>query len=255
MKKALQEEIELHKKLSQVYDYRYEAEFSKMYLAYWNDVMSECLPKNKKQSVLECGCGTGPFLKDLVKVYKSVVGMDSSIDMLKKIPIEQNNLKITVGDIENLQFKDKVFDIVICRETLHHVPRPQTAFCEISRILKPGGIFILSEACDDSVILRLPRLIFYTFSSKFGKNHKSFSSNQLKDYSENVNFFIEKTKYLGYIGLPLCIMPDFFPILKYIPFKRFITRALISIDKFLAKVPFLKKQAFDIIIQAKKSKI
>jgi len=252
MKKTLQNEIELHKKLSEVYDYRYETEFSKLYLGYWNEAMSEYLPLGRKLMVLECGCGTGPYLKDLIKRYDRVVGTDLSLEMLKRIDMVGKNIEITVGDAENLHFKNNTFDVVVCRETLHHLSNPQEALCEISRVLKPGATVVLSETCNDSILLRLPRVILYKLSSKFSDNHKAFYSKQLKDYCKNANLAFEKSRYLGYVGLPLCIMPDFLPLLRYLPCQRFITRALIGLDKFLAKLPIIRRQAFDIIIKLKK---
>lgn len=253
MQKILKEEIKLHRKLSRVYEYRYASEFSKMYLDYWNTSMSAFLPYGNHLRVLECGCGTGPYLKDLVIRYERIIGMDASFDMLKKIDIERNKLKVTVGDIENLQFKDNSFDIVICRETLHHVSRPQIAISEISRVMRPGAIFVLSEVCADSLFLKLPRYILYRFSGKFTDNHKTFSSKQLKNYCKKVNLRIEKSRNFGFIGFALCTMPDFLPILKFIPFRKFITRILICIDDFVSRVPIVNRQAFDIIVQARKS--
>ena len=46
---------------------------------------------------------------------------------------------------ENLPFEDKVFDVVIAKDTLHHFSDAEKALSEISRVLKPGGLFIVSE--------------------------------------------------------------------------------------------------------------
>jgi SAM-dependent methyltransferase len=46
---------------------------------------------------------------------------------------------------ENLPFEDIVFDVVIAKDTLHHFSNTDKALSEISRVLKPGGIFIVSE--------------------------------------------------------------------------------------------------------------
>lgn len=46
---------------------------------------------------------------------------------------------------ENLPFENSVFDVVIAKDTLHHFSDTQKALSEISRVLKPGGVFIVSE--------------------------------------------------------------------------------------------------------------
>ena len=42
-------------------------------------------------------------------------------------------------------FADKAFDIVITRYALHHFPAIKVTFREISRVLKPNGMFFLSD--------------------------------------------------------------------------------------------------------------
>lgn len=46
---------------------------------------------------------------------------------------------------ENLPFENSVFDLVIAKDTLHHFSNTEQALSEISRILTPGGLFIVSE--------------------------------------------------------------------------------------------------------------
>ena len=51
------------------------------------------------------------------------------------------------GDKECLPFRDGVFDMVACNDTLHHGDLEKTAE-EVFRILKPGGVFISTrEPC------------------------------------------------------------------------------------------------------------
>lgn len=49
-----------------------------------------------------------------------------------------------VSDIENIPVNDNTFDCIICTEVLEHVPEPILAIREMSRILKPGGILLMS---------------------------------------------------------------------------------------------------------------
>jgi SAM-dependent methyltransferase len=49
-----------------------------------------------------------------------------------------------VGDILNLSFPDKSFDTVVSTQVLEHVEKPWVMISEIARVIRPGGICILS---------------------------------------------------------------------------------------------------------------
>lgn len=49
-----------------------------------------------------------------------------------------------VSDILNIPVSDKSFDVILCSEVIEHVPDPISAIKEISRILKPGGILLIT---------------------------------------------------------------------------------------------------------------
>lgn len=49
-----------------------------------------------------------------------------------------------VGDIQHMPIADQSFDTVFSAEVLEHVPDPDQALREIFRVLKPGGMFVMS---------------------------------------------------------------------------------------------------------------
>jgi SAM-dependent methyltransferase len=49
-----------------------------------------------------------------------------------------------VGDARALPVRDAAFDLVLCTEMLEHVPEPQRAIDEMHRVLKPGGLLVLT---------------------------------------------------------------------------------------------------------------
>lgn len=107
------------------------------------DYIKEIVGKDKEIKLLDLGCGTGRF--SLLFVYKlgySVVGADTSKEMLKKAIIKDKNRKIQweIQDAQSLKYSDKTFDIVFISHLLHHVDRPIDVVKESFRVLKPGGI-------------------------------------------------------------------------------------------------------------------
>lgn len=58
------------------------------------------------------------------------------------------------GDGMRLPFREEQFDVVLCLETLEHVPRPRELAAEIMRVLKPDGICVLTTPARLRFLLR-----------------------------------------------------------------------------------------------------
>ena len=94
--------------------------------------------------VLDAMCGTSNLLKESTKKYPNCdyFALDFSIGQLKNIPLEINKIQASVIA---MPFDDKSFNKIFIRSGLHDLPRKmhRNALCEIQRILKEDGIFIL----------------------------------------------------------------------------------------------------------------
>jgi ubiquinone/menaquinone biosynthesis C-methylase UbiE len=60
------------------------------------------------------------------------------------VDIDPTRLPDTVGDAHELPFDDKSFNYILCTEVLEHLHTPQQAISQMFRVLKPGGILILT---------------------------------------------------------------------------------------------------------------
>lgn len=56
----------------------------------------------------------------------------------------ENGREIMHVDLEKTHFPDNYFDVIMTSEVFEHVARPYKAFQEIYRILKPGGIHVMT---------------------------------------------------------------------------------------------------------------
>ena len=95
--------------------------------------------KNKK--VLDMGCRDGILTRHFIE-QNEVTGLDIDQHALEAC---KNNLNIeTVWADFSLQIPlpTSSFNAVIAGEVIEHLPYPEVTISEVSRILKPGGLFI-----------------------------------------------------------------------------------------------------------------
>jgi ubiquinone/menaquinone biosynthesis C-methylase UbiE len=106
------------------------------------------LTAHVKQSdkVLEIGCGTGYFTKEIIKTGASVTAIDISQELLS-IAIEgikEANVNFVIENAYELSYGDNSFDSIVGSSVLHHLEVEKAIF-EMYRVLKPGGSLFFTE--------------------------------------------------------------------------------------------------------------
>lgn len=100
--------------------------------------------------VLECGCGTGNFWdSEVVPKSLSLTLTDLSPGMVDQAvgKAKAKGFESVIGqecDVQSLPYDDDSYDIVLANHMLYHVPDPDKALAEISRVLRPGGKLLAS---------------------------------------------------------------------------------------------------------------
>jgi 2-polyprenyl-3-methyl-5-hydroxy-6-metoxy-1,4-benzoquinol methylase len=100
--------------------------------------------------VLEIACGRGALAAYLATLGASrVVAVDLSpvaVELTRRMASERHldQVEAAVGDIQDMSYETSSFDIVISCETVEHVPDPVRAVAELARVLKPGGVLLLT---------------------------------------------------------------------------------------------------------------
>lgn len=116
--------------------------------SYYNELSNKVLAALKDcDNVLDNGTGTGILAKRLAEHGKTIVGIDSSEAMLSiaRSKVSLNKLlTFDLGSSEHLPYKDKTFDGVACINVLFYLDNPMQALKESYRVLKAGGIFVVS---------------------------------------------------------------------------------------------------------------
>ena len=101
----------------------------------------------KGKRVLEVGVGLGVDFWGWVKSGARATGVDLTSrairltrEHLDRRGISRGAYHLSQTDAESLPFCSHVFDLVYSWGVLHHTPRTEKAFREVSRVLAPGGV-------------------------------------------------------------------------------------------------------------------
>jgi cytosine/adenosine deaminase-related metal-dependent hydrolase/ubiquinone/menaquinone biosynthesis C-methylase UbiE len=104
------------------------------------------LPDFRGRDVVDFGCGTGRWLETVASQQtRSLVGVDSSAEMLavarRKVPSAQ----LIQADISNARLGEDSFDIVLGSFLLGYVDDLERLGRKIRQMLRPGGLVVFSD--------------------------------------------------------------------------------------------------------------
>ncbi len=92
--------------------------------------------------ILDAGCGPGNFVSRL-KSFGSVCGTDYSNEALLYC-LRKHAIPAFRSSLETISIKNESFDAVVSLEVLEHIENDQTVLREYYRLLKPGGVGLIS---------------------------------------------------------------------------------------------------------------
>jgi 2-polyprenyl-3-methyl-5-hydroxy-6-metoxy-1,4-benzoquinol methylase len=110
---------------------------------------------------LDAGCGTGTLARCLATRGCSVLGVDAASDMVAAARTAQaenysDRLSfVRIATIARLALDDRSIDGILCSSVLEYVPDPSACLSEFSRVLKPGGLLLVSIPNRNSVVRRM----------------------------------------------------------------------------------------------------
>ena len=140
--------------------------------------------------VLDVGTGTGIVAHAISPFVAEVVGIDLSSDMLAYAWASRvANEVFEEGDVHKLYFPDNRFDKVTARMIFHHlIEGGDQAMRECYRVLKPGGVMVLSEGVPPDRSLG----DWYTRMFALKEERLTFFENDLVDLIRSGGFEVER---------------------------------------------------------------
>ncbi len=110
------------------------------------DSIAAALPKNGRLKVLDAGCGEGHLLNRMHEKYpdNDYYGVDVTKVALERAKERVPFAKLEPMDLSDLKFADESFDVVTITEVLEHIIDYENIAPELVRVLKKGGVLIIT---------------------------------------------------------------------------------------------------------------
>ena len=120
----------------------------------WKEQLKRLLSGNQTLKVLDIGTGPGFFTIILEELgYTKITGIDVSNKMLEvakeniqKYGKEHSSIQLMQMDAQKLEIESESFDIIVSRNVTWNLEKPQQAYSEWLRVLKPNGRLFIFDA-------------------------------------------------------------------------------------------------------------
>lgn len=108
---------------------------------------SLAVPFTRQKTVLDIACGEGYGSNLLAAGAEFVFGVDISETTIAeaRIKYKSANISFLPGAADRIPLENSSVDVVVSFETLEHHDKHTEMLTEIKRVLKPGGILIMSS--------------------------------------------------------------------------------------------------------------
>lgn len=162
-------------------------------------IMLDMVAHEEKTNVLDVGCSMGLFVAEIAKksanhaigvdMYTRVFQLANLIASYEKVAEKTSFL---IGDGQTLPIRNNSIDVVLCGEVIEHLRNPRKLLNESMRVLRPGGVIIISTPNGGN--------LFFTFIKKLGYHYKphfrEYTFSELTTLANTCKMRIEEIKFI-----------------------------------------------------------
>lgn len=208
------------------------------------------LDPQSTDSVLDVGCAAGRQLFQIADKIKEGHGTDIAQTFVDAGNAHARskgitNVSLTQGVVEHLPFPDSSFDKVVCAEVLEHVYNKDEALLELRRVLKPGGILVITvpnmnaDATWWGRLLRAFRVRSFVSLEQFSEEEiarhgdahvREFTHRSLVDWVMGQGFTLRDVRSVSFIDGPYGDS-----ILRVLLHFTFFRRWIINLEHFISR--------------------
>jgi ubiquinone/menaquinone biosynthesis C-methylase UbiE len=183
-----QESVEAARRRFDRWAGRYEKDRRSRWMVGMQERALDALELRGEDRVLDVGCGTGAAVRCAARVVGRAVRVDLSPAMIERArtwPDLPSNIQFRVGESGRLPVQNGEFTAMLCTNSFHHYPDPDTAAREMARALEPGGRIVIGDGCAD---VRAARVADW-FLRRFEPGHvRLYRSGELGDILRAAGF-------------------------------------------------------------------
>lgn len=178
----------------------------------------------QKNSIIDIGGGFGRLTEVYAPEFKTCLLIDPSeklLSLCQKNLKKYKNFEFKKGTGENLPVEDTIFDAALMVRVAHHLPNPEKAFSEASRVLKPQGFLILEFANKIHFLARLRSWLMADFGFSRSltpvdqRSPESIASGTIPFFNHHPKFIFQKLEEAGFKVISVLSVSNFrHPIFK-----------------------------------------
>ncbi len=144
--------------------------------------------------LLDVGCGTGGFLKQLDGFSFDAHGLEPVKEAVEAA--QQAGLQVTHGNILTASLIPESYDVVTLWHVFEHIKDPTVALNRIHAILKPGGVLVMSMPNVNSLACRVGKKYWFHLDSP--RHLWLYNETNIKTILSSTNFKVESCSYLPF---------------------------------------------------------
>ena len=161
--------------LFKYYSKQYD-KFMKIFNLDKNKEIVKVLKDINNLEILDIGGGTGTLADTLINLGANVTILDPEIKMTNIAKEKNNKVNILNGYLTNVGLNDELFDLIIMRDSFHHIEDKEETLKECKRLLNNKGKIFIYEFDKTNIITKL----IYIFERSCFEKVKMLSKNEMK---------------------------------------------------------------------------
>lgn len=156
---------------------------------------------NPPRDIIDLGTADGRMLDMVHQKYPDAhcAGVEYNQELVDFGKANFPRLDISQGDIQSLDFPDNSFDVAIATAVIEHLPNPGKAMREVKRVLRLGGILVLTAP--DPFWEHIATMVGHL---KNDQHNEVMNLVQLRDLAKASGFVVLKSQkfMLSPVGMP-----------------------------------------------------